>query len=82
MLCCPGCLSYERALKEVRCHLVNEHGQRRASGCPMSSKAHKPICNLEVGITNQHGQTCLTGTATSYTGALPLVEISRLSQVE
>ena len=37
-------------------------------------RTDNPICNLEVSVTNQHGQLCLTGTATTYTVPLPLAE--------
>lgn len=30
----------------------------------------KPICTLEVSVTNQHGDICLSGTATTYTTPL------------
>jgi acyl dehydratase len=30
----------------------------------------KPICTLRVTVTNQHGNVCLSGTATTYTAAL------------
>jgi acyl dehydratase len=31
----------------------------------------KPICQLETTVRNQHGETCVTGTATTYT--MPLL---------
>ena len=30
----------------------------------------KPICTLDVSVTNQHGDVCLSGTATTYTTPL------------
>lgn len=30
----------------------------------------KPICTIEVSVTNQHGDICLSGTATTYTTPL------------
>lgn len=30
----------------------------------------KPICTIEVSVTNQHGDVCLSGTATTYTTPL------------
>lgn len=30
----------------------------------------KPICTIEVGVTNQNGDVCLSGTATTYTTPL------------
>jgi acyl dehydratase len=44
-----------------------------------SVRTDNPICNLEVSVTNQHGQPCLTGTATTYTVPLPLAENIRPS---
>lgn len=35
-----------------------------------SVRADKPICTLEVSVTNQHGDVCLSGTATTYTTPL------------
>lgn len=35
-----------------------------------SVRADKPICTLSVSVTNQKGETCLSGTATTYTAAL------------
>lgn len=33
-------------------------------------RADKPICRLAVSVRNQHGDICLSGTATTYTAAL------------
>ena len=33
-------------------------------------RADKPICTLEVNVTNQNGDVCLSGTATTYTTPL------------
>ena len=30
----------------------------------------KPICTIEVNVTNQNGDVCLSGTATTYTTPL------------
>lgn len=35
-----------------------------------SVREDKPICTLEVSVTNQHGDVCLSGTATTYTTPL------------
>ena len=33
-------------------------------------RADKPICTIEVSVTNQNGDVCLSGTATTYTTPL------------
>lgn len=33
-------------------------------------RADKPICTIETEVTNQHGETCLSGTAVTYTADL------------
>ena len=33
-------------------------------------RADKPICTIEVNVTNQNGDVCLSGTATTYTTPL------------
>lgn len=35
-----------------------------------SLREDKPICVLDVSVRNQHGEICLSGTATTYTAAL------------
>ena len=35
-----------------------------------SVRPDKPICTLAVSVRNQHGDVCLSGTATTYTAAL------------
>jgi acyl dehydratase len=35
-----------------------------------SVREDKPICTLEVSVTNQHGDLCLSGSATTYTTPL------------
>lgn len=35
-----------------------------------SVREDKPICVLDVSVRNQHGDVCLSGTATTYTAAL------------
>lgn len=35
-----------------------------------SLREDKPICVLDVSVRNQHGDVCLSGTATTYTAAL------------
>jgi acyl dehydratase len=38
----------------------------------LTVRPDKPICTLAVSVRNQHGEECLSGTATTYTAAMKL----------
>ena len=64
----PGTVFLGMELKFVKAVYVGDTitGRVEVAGV----REDKPICTLAVSVTNQKGETCLSGTATTYTAPL------------
>jgi len=64
----PGTVFLAMELKFVKAVYVGDTITARVD--VTSVRPDKPICTLAVTVRNQHGDVCLSGTATTYTAAL------------
>lgn len=64
----PGSVFLGMELKFSKAVYVGDTATARVE--VKSVREDKPICTLEVSVTNQHGDVCLSGTATTYTTPL------------
>jgi acyl dehydratase len=64
----PGTVFLAMELKFVKAVYVGDTITGRVD--VTSIRPDKPICTLAVSVRNQHGDVCLSGTATTYTAAL------------
>ena len=64
----PGSVFLGMELKFVKAVYVGDTITARVD--VTSVRSDKPICTLAVAVRNQHGDICLSGTATTYTAAL------------
>jgi len=65
----PGTVFLAMELKFVKAVYVGDTITGRVD--VLTVRPDKPICTLAVAVRNQHGDVCLTGTATTYTAPLP-----------
>ena len=64
----PGTVFLAMELKFVKAVYVGDTITARVD--VTSVRRDKPICTLAVAVRNQHGEVCLSGTATTYTAEL------------
>ena len=65
----PGTVFLETSWKFLKAVAVGD--TITATVSVIEVRPDKPICKLETTVHNQHGETCVTGTATTYT--MPLL---------
>lgn len=65
----PGTVFLGMELKFVKAVYVGDTVTGRVE--VTRARADKPICTLAVSVTNQKGEVCLSGVATTYTTPLP-----------